>query len=63
MPALAFLSRVEGALSGDYTSYEPDFNGTNLPFGYPSLTARQGSRPALRIMPLGASIVTGVGFP
>ncbi|KFY68955.1 hypothetical protein V496_00654 [Pseudogymnoascus sp. VKM F-4515 (FW-2607)] len=61
VPALAFLGRVEGAPSRDYTSYEAEFNETSLSFDHFSLAARQDAKPALRIMPLGASIVSGVG--
>ncbi len=61
VPALAPLGRVEGAPSEGYTSYEAGFNETALSFDHHGLTARQGLKPALRIMPLGASIVSGVG--
>ena len=61
VPALALLGRVDAAPSGDYASYEPDFNETTLFSNGFRLVARQDKRPELRIMALGASIVTGVG--
>ena len=61
VPALALLGRVDAAPSGDYASYEPDFNETTLFSNGFRLVARQDNRPELRIMALGASIVTGVG--
>ncbi|KAM0209842.1 hypothetical protein ACHAQD_011019 [Fusarium lateritium] len=61
VPALAFLGTVAGAPSTQYSSYEADFNNSSLALNHGSLDARQNARPALRIMPLGASIVTGVG--
>ncbi len=61
VPALALLGRVESAPSGDYASFETAFNDTDLSFNHFGLTTRQAAKPALRIMPLGASIVSGVG--
>jgi len=61
VPALAIFGGVEGAPSQLYSSYEAEFNATSLSFDHVGLTARQVTKPALRIMPLGASIVSGVG--
>ena len=62
VPALALPGGADGAPSGDYASYDDSlFNETILASGSFGLTARQNARPALRIMPLGASIVSGVG--
>ncbi|KAF5660854.1 integrin alpha n-terminal [Fusarium heterosporum] len=60
-PALAFIGGVAGVPSGQYSSYEANFVDTTLSPRHASLHARQGTRPALRILPLGASIVSGVG--
>jgi hypothetical protein len=43
-----------------YSNYGVDFNISNS-FDYADIGSRQASRPDLRIMPLGASIVTGLG--
>jgi len=61
VPALAFIGGVNAAPPKQYSSYQADFNETSLVYGGPELVARQGGKPALRIMPLGASIVSGVG--
>jgi hypothetical protein len=61
VPTLAFWGRGEGAYIRDYTSYQAESNETSFSLTYASLTARQNGRPELRIMPLGASIVSGVG--
>jgi hypothetical protein len=61
VPALAFLGNVDGAPSEKYASFLAEYNETTSSFNHLSLTARQGARPELRIMPLGASIVSGVG--
>ncbi|EKJ76429.1 hypothetical protein FPSE_03428 [Fusarium pseudograminearum CS3096] len=54
VPALAFLGGAAGLPSGQYSDYESEFNNVGL-------TTRQNAKPALRILPLGASIVSGVG--
>lgn len=63
VPALAFLSGVAGLVPGQYSDYESEF-GENI-FGSihvgVGLKNRQSAKPALRILPLGASIVSGVG--
>ena len=61
VPALAFLGGVEGVPSGQYYSYETELNENTFASDHVGLTTRQSAKPALRIMPLGASIVSGVG--
>ncbi|KAL9572343.1 hypothetical protein ACKAV7_003544 [Fusarium commune] len=61
VPALAFLGGVAGVPSGQYSSYDSELKGTNFAPNHAYLKARQNAKPALRIMPLGASIVSGVG--
>ncbi|KAL2064102.1 hypothetical protein VTL71DRAFT_4596 [Oculimacula yallundae] len=61
VPALALLGGAKGAPSGEYSSYELEFNQTIEFSNQFGISARQNAKPALRIMPLGASIVTGVG--
>ncbi|KAM0547793.1 hypothetical protein ACHAPJ_010254 [Fusarium lateritium] len=61
VPALAFLGGVEGVPSGQYSSYESGLKETTFGSNHVGLTSRQSAKPALRIMPLGASIVSGVG--
>lgn len=63
VPGLAFLGEVAGLSPGHYSDYESEFGENN--FGSihvgVGLTTRQIAKPALRILPLGASIVSGVG--
>jgi hypothetical protein len=61
LPALALLGAAAGVPSGQYSSYDLGLNETNFASSHADLKARQSQRPALRIMPLGASIVSGVG--
>lgn len=61
VPALAYFGGIEAAPSNRFPSFEADFNETTLHYGSSDLVVRQNNRPALRIMPLGASIVSGVG--
>ncbi|KAJ0147758.1 Ammonium transporter 2 [Fusarium oxysporum f. sp. albedinis] len=63
VPALAFLGGVAGVPSRKYSSYDYDLElkGTNFAPDYADLKARHSAKPALRIMTLGASIVSGVG--
>ncbi|PCD42871.1 hypothetical protein AU210_005395 [Fusarium oxysporum f. sp. radicis-cucumerinum] len=63
VPALAFLGGVAGVPSRKYSSYDYDLElkGTNFAPDLADLKARHSAKPALRIMPLGASIVSGVG--
>lgn len=51
---------VTAGVLGGHAHHHAHLNKTTIPeFG--PLDARQNSRPALRIMPLGASIVAGQG--
>ncbi|KAF5635566.1 integrin alpha n-terminal [Fusarium sp. NRRL 25303] len=61
LPALAFLGGVAGVPSGQYSSYDLELKETSLSPNDGDLKTRQSEKPALRIMPLGASIVSGVG--
>ncbi|OBS29554.1 hypothetical protein FPOA_03491 [Fusarium poae] len=61
VPVLAFLDRVAGLPSGQYSDYESEYYGNALASNHAGLTTRQNAKPELRIMPLGASIVSGVG--
>lgn len=61
VPALAFLGGVAGLPSGQYYDYETKFSENDFASNHAGLTTRQNTKPALRILPLGASIVSGVG--
>jgi hypothetical protein len=68
VPALAFLGGAAGLSPGQYSDYESEFKDEHfgpihigLRQDHIGLTTRQSSKPALRILPLGASIVSGVG--
>ncbi|RTE69040.1 hypothetical protein BHE90_016583 [Fusarium euwallaceae] len=61
VPALALLGGVAGVPSGRYSSYESELKDTSFASNHVGLTTRQSAKPALRILPLGASIVSGVG--
>ena len=59
LPAL-LATTVAAAVLKVYPDYDEDFN-VSTSLDYESIGTRQANRPALRIMPLGASIVTGLG--
>ncbi|CAD0097379.1 unnamed protein product [Aureobasidium mustum] len=59
--ALAFFSGAAGLPSGQYSDYETGFRDNDLTSNHTDLMIRQNAKPALRILPLGASIVSGVG--
>ncbi|KAK2669954.1 SGNH hydrolase superfamily [Fusarium oxysporum f. sp. vasinfectum] len=61
VPALTFLGGAAGLPSGQYSDYESDFRDNTFASNHAGLTTRQSAKPALRILPLGASIVSGVG--
>lgn len=61
VPALIFLGGAAGLPSGQYSDYELEFREKHLASNSVGLTSRQNVKPALRILPLGASIVSGVG--
>jgi hypothetical protein len=64
VPALAFLGGAAGLSPGQYSEYESEFKEDHfgsINVGGVGLKTRQSAKPALRILPLGASIVSGVG--
>ncbi|KAF4995624.1 hypothetical protein FGRMN_5016 [Fusarium graminum] len=61
LPALAFLGGAAGLPSGQYSDYEAEYKENAFVSTHAGLTTRQSAKPALRILPLGASIVSGVG--
>jgi hypothetical protein len=61
MPALAFTGGAACFPPGQYSGYASELGGDPFVSNHTSLTTRQSSKPALRILPLGASIVSGVG--
>ncbi|KAM0433675.1 hypothetical protein ACHAQK_009109 [Fusarium lateritium] len=64
VPALAFLGGAAGLSPGQYSEYESEFKEDHfgsINVGGLGLKTRQSAKPALRILPLGASIVSGVG--
>ncbi|RFN46103.1 integrin alpha n-terminal [Fusarium flagelliforme] len=61
VPALAFLGGAAGLPSGQHSDYELEFRENHFASNHAGLTPRQSAKPALRILPLGASIVSGVG--
>ncbi|GKU19782.1 unnamed protein product [Fusarium langsethiae] len=61
VPVLAFLDGVAGLPSGQYSDYQTEFHENALASNHVGLTTRQNAKPELRILPLGASIVSGVG--
>jgi hypothetical protein len=61
IPALTFIDGVVGLPSRQYSDYETGFRGHDITSNLTGLTIRQNAKPALRILPLGASIVSGVG--
>ena len=61
VPGFAFLGTVNGIPSGRVALHNDDFGDISLSSNHSSLLGRADERPELRIMPLGASIVFGVG--
>ncbi|CAD0052821.1 unnamed protein product [Aureobasidium pullulans] len=61
VPALAFFGGATCLPSKQYSDYESAFRDNDLTSNHTSLTIRQNAKLALRILPLGASIVSGVG--
>jgi hypothetical protein len=61
VPALTFIDGVVGLPPRQYFECETGCRDHDLTSNHTGLTIRQNGKPALRILPLGASIVSGVG--